>query len=168
MQANFEVARREQENAALRSEQEAQDAVIARQRQGFILGGILLLLSGALVLVLLRSRRESQRTNLLLSQGPDSHLCQLQEGQRRPRILGTGGDLCLSALRGFLHSRNLPLLRGVSFPGVAGRSGNRRGLRHPPSFPAYEHPSLPGISPPQHIKSSLPAIFLCDTCVDSH
>jgi hypothetical protein len=67
MQANFEVARREQENAALRSEQEAQDAVIARQRQGFILGGILLLLSAALVLVLLRSRRESQRTNLLLS-----------------------------------------------------------------------------------------------------
>ncbi len=68
MQADLEIARRARENVVLRSEQEAQTAVIARQRQGFLLGGILLVTLGTLALVLLRADRASRRANLALEE----------------------------------------------------------------------------------------------------
>jgi tetratricopeptide (TPR) repeat protein len=68
MQADLEIARRERENVVLRSAQETQAAVIARQRQGFLLGGVLLVTVGILALVLLRADRASRRANLALEE----------------------------------------------------------------------------------------------------
>jgi tetratricopeptide (TPR) repeat protein len=56
------------ENQALREERQAREAVIARQRTGFVLGGLLLLVSAALIAVLFHfNRRGRERESLLQS-----------------------------------------------------------------------------------------------------
>ncbi len=68
MRASREAESRAQENALLRSMQTAQEAVIARQRQGFALGGILLLLAAALAVVLYRAQASARASNQLLAE----------------------------------------------------------------------------------------------------
>lgn len=66
MESRAETDRQERENDALREDQRVREAVIARQRIAFALGGALLLVTGVLLMLLVRFNRTNRtRAHLL-------------------------------------------------------------------------------------------------------